>query len=267
MLEFINKYKYRTMNKSIKIVSLLVIFMSFFACNSDDDSVQNDTLSARYTYIREASPGKITFINTSENADSYVWDFGDGTTSIIKNPEKMFTQTGEYTVNLTARNSQTGTEDTFSSTISIFVFQGGLITNGNFESGTSPWTFGVANAIAPSLLVTEGGNTFFSINVSAVGNPFDVNLSHKGINMTQGKTYRLTFDAWSNVNRTMIVGIGLSNDPWTNQVVSQNLTTSLQNFSIDLLANFTNNNSRVIFDMGAALGRVNIDNVTLIELP
>lgn len=255
------------MNKSIKIVSLLFVFMSFFACDSDDDAIQNDAVSARYTYIREASAGMITFINTSENADSYQWNFGDGTTSIIKNPVKTFSQTGEYNVVLTATNSETGVVESFSSIISIFVFQGGLVTNGNFESGTAPWTFGVANPITSSLLVTVDGNTYFSINVAAAGNPFDVNLSHIGISMTQGRTYRLTFDAWSDVNRSMVVGIGLSGDPWTNQTVIQNITTTVQNYSIDLVANFTNNNSRVIFDLGAAIGRVNIDNVTLNELP
>lgn len=255
------------MYKSIKIVSLLVVFLSFLSCDSDDDSVQNNTLSSQYTYVREAAPGVITFINTAENADTYVWDFGDGTTSIIKDPVKTYTQTGEYVVNLTAKNNKTGEVKSYSSTISIFVFQGGLVSNGNFESGTSPWTFGVTNAIAPSLLVSQGGNTYFSINVAAAGNPYDVNLSHVGINMIQGKTYRLTFDAWSNVNRTMIVGIGLSGNPFTNQSVTRNLTTSVQSFSIDLVANFTNTNSRVIFDMGAAIGRVNIDNVTLNEIP
>lgn len=255
------------MNKSIKIVSLLLIFISFLACDSDDDSAQNDLVSARYTYIREASPGMITFINTSENADSYEWNFGDGTTSIAKNPVKTFTETGEYNVTVTARNNGTGAVDSFSSTVSIFVFQGGLVTNGDFESGTAPWTFGVANAIAPSLLVSENGNTYFSINVTAAGNPFDVNLSHTGISMTQGTTYRLTFDAWSDVNRSIVVGVGLSGDPWTNQVVIQNITTTAQNYSIDLVANFTNNNARVIFDLGAAIGRVNIDNVTVNELP
>lgn len=255
------------MYKSIKIVSLLVVFISFLSCDSDDDSVQNNTLSSGYTYVREVSAGVITFINTSENADTYVWEFGDGTTSIIKDPIKTYTQTGEYVVNLTAKNNKTGEVKSYSSTISIFVFQGGLVSNGNFESGTSPWTFGVTNAIAPSLLVSQGGNTYFSINVAAAGNPYDVNLSHVGINMIQGKTYRLTFDAWSNVNRTMIVGIGLSGNPFTNQSVTRNLTTSVQSFSIDLVANFTNTNSRLIFDMGAAIGRVNIDNVTLNEIP
>ncbi len=255
------------MNKLLKLISFLLIFISITSCESNDDEIAKKSLKAGYTYVREASAGAITFINTSELADSYAWDFGDGTTSTAKNPTKTFEETGEYIVTLTAKNDKYADTDSISSTISIFVFQGGLVVNGDFESGTAPWTFGVATPIAPSLLVTQDGNTYFSINVAAIGNPYDVNLSQIGIDMTQGTTYRLTFDAWSSVDRSMIVGIGLSGNPFTNQTVSRNLTTSVQNFSIDLVANFSNANSRVIFDMGAALGTVNIDNVTLNVVP
>lgn len=255
------------MNKSINIFAFFLAFLSFIACDSNDDSIEKGTLSARYTFVREATAGMITFINTSENANSFVWDFGDGTSSTIKNPVKTFTETGDYVVTLTATNTKTGETDSFSSTVSIFVFQGGLVLNGDFESGTTPWRLGVDNNLPAGLLITESDNTYFSINVAAAGNPFDVNLSQLGMNMTQGTTYRLTFDAWSDVNRSIIIGIGLSNDPWTNQSVPQNLTTSIQSFSVDLVANFTSANARVIFDMGAAVGRVNIDNVTLNAIP
>lgn len=257
------------MNKSIKIVSLFFVLLSFLACDisNDEETVVTGETVARYTYIKENTPGKITFINTSENADSYMWDFGDGTTATVKDPVKTFSLTGDYVVTLTAKNNKTGVTSTFTSTVSVFVFQGGLITNGNFEIGTAPWTFGVSTPLPSGLLATNNGNTYFSIPVNAAGNPFDVNLSHKGLNLTQNVTYRLTFDAWSDVNRPILVGIGLSGAPFTNQSVTRNLTTTVQNFSIDLVANFTNNNSRVLFDLGAAVGRVNIDNVTLNRLP
>ena len=255
------------MNKSIKILSILFALISFNACDSSDEVIVSNELISKYTFVKETTAGKITFINTSENADSFTWDFGDATTSVEKDPVKIYTTTGEYLVKLTARNSKTGTSQTYSSTISIFVFAGGLISNGNFESGVSPWTLGTANPISPSLLVTNNGNTYFSVDVTSAGNPFDVNLSHKSLNLIQGKTYKLTFDAWASVNRPIVVGIGLSGDPWTNQTVLRNLTTTSQNFSVDLIANFTNTNSRVIFDMGAAVGRVNIDNVTLNLVP
>jgi PKD repeat protein len=256
------------MNKLIKTVSFFFIFLNFIACDKIDevDSTTKE-LVASYTYVKEQEAGKVTFINTSENADSFLWEFGDGTMSTVKNPIKNFTQTGEYLVKLTSKNNKTGLVKSYTSTISIFVFQGGLAINGDFENGTTPWRFGVSNPISSTLLVTENGNTYFSINVASAGNPFDVNLSQVGINMTQGTTYRLTFDAWSNVNRSIVAGIGLSGTPFTNQTVSRNVTTSVQNFSIDLVANFSNTNSRIIFDLGASTGKVNIDNVTLNIVP
>ena len=44
----------------------------------------------------------ISFTNASENADSFSWNFGDGTTSVEQNPAKTYTVPGIYTVTLTA---------------------------------------------------------------------------------------------------------------------------------------------------------------------
>lgn len=252
------------MNKSIKLFSLLFVLISIFGCDiSDEDIKTPGETVAKYTFVRDAVAGKITFLNTSENADSFIWDFGDQTSSALKNPVKTFSETGDYEVILSVINSKTGATSTFKSTISVFIFQGGLITNGDFESGINSWLFGVTNPMPVGWLVTQNGNTYASVNIAMAGQPFDVNISQKGINMTAGTTYRLTFDAWSDVNRTLVVGIGLSGGAFTNQSVTRNLTTTVQSFSIDLVANFTSVNSRVLFDMGGAVGRVNIDNVTL----
>jgi PKD repeat protein len=45
----------------------------------------------------------ITFTTTSIG-NSYLWDFGDGTTSTLKNPIKTYTTNGDYTVKLTVTN-------------------------------------------------------------------------------------------------------------------------------------------------------------------
>jgi len=50
------------------------------------------------------TPAIITFNNTSQNADSYFWEFGDGTTSTEVNPNKIYNQRGNYSVTLTALN-------------------------------------------------------------------------------------------------------------------------------------------------------------------
>ncbi len=46
-----------------------------------------------------------TFVNTSTNATSYSWDFGDGNMSTLANPTNMYTNPGTYTVVLTATNA------------------------------------------------------------------------------------------------------------------------------------------------------------------
>lgn len=56
------------------------------------------TISNEELNIDEA----IQFNNESENADTYTWDFGDGTTSTETNPTKTYTSPGSYTVKLTA---------------------------------------------------------------------------------------------------------------------------------------------------------------------
>jgi len=43
--------------------------------------------------------------NSTGVVDSYAWDFGDGTTSTLKNPNKTYVADGNYTVKHTARNT------------------------------------------------------------------------------------------------------------------------------------------------------------------
>jgi endoglucanase len=135
-----------------------------------------------------------------------------------------------------------------------------LLTNGDFETGdTTGWTGNAAN------VVTEGGNSYNSANVETAGNPWDVNLSQV-LALTQGTTYRLTFDAWSDQMRTMVAGIGLNEAPYTNSTQTVNLVNGSQNYELNFVANFDSANSRVLFDMGADTGFVGIDNVSLIEV-
>lgn len=141
-----------------------------------------------------------------------------------------------------------------------FGFSQNLITNGDFESGVTGWS---GNQAAAPNLVTVSGNTYFSHNVAAAGNPWDANLSYVLDIPTAGVNYKLTFTAWSTADRVITAGIGLNQDPWTN--VNQNvvLTSTQQSFVLNYTSNFASPTSRIIFDMGQATGFVNIDNVML----
>ena len=60
----------------------------------------------------------ISLTNTSTNASSYVWSFGDGTTNVLTNPTKTYAAFGSYTIKLIATNAN-GCVDSFSTTINL----------------------------------------------------------------------------------------------------------------------------------------------------
>ncbi|MBK9639002.1 MAG: PKD domain-containing protein [Bacteroidetes bacterium] len=63
-------------------------------------------------------PFNVQFTNTSSNAISYQWNFGNGNTSVITNPSNVFTLPGIYTVTLTA-SSANGLTSTTSTQITV----------------------------------------------------------------------------------------------------------------------------------------------------
>lgn len=66
------------------------------------EKVSEDGLYAKYSY--DKLQGRVKFTNLSSgNSVSYLWDFGDGTTSTEKNPLHVYAQSGYYTVTLTAK--------------------------------------------------------------------------------------------------------------------------------------------------------------------
>ena len=142
------------------------------------------------------------------------------------------------------------------------VFDSGLLADGGFESGSDAWSGNASNPQA------EDGNATNTVNfadVAVAGNPFDVNLSQM-VEITQGRNYTLKFDARSNRARTILAGIGLNEEPFTNFTETINLTTAWQTITVTSpAAAFGGVNSRIIFDMGADTGEVLIDNVSLVD--
>ncbi|GMN07406.1 hypothetical protein MTsPCn5_27950 [Croceitalea sp. MTPC5] len=251
----------KELTKKLKLILTLLLAISFFGCDDDDDNLPQ--VVAGFTFTQNMETGTVTFINISEEATAFEWDFGNGATSTEVNPIFTFSN-GTFTVTLEASNVA-GASATFEDEIIVQVadpdpgFDAGLLTNGDFENGTEPWIGGGLN------IVTEEDNSFNSVNVEVAGNPFDVNLSQV-VELTQGTNYILTFDASASVARSILAGIGLNEAPFTNTAPEVNLTTETQTFTLQLsAADFGGANSRVLFDMGAEIGMVVIDNVSLVE--
>lgn len=61
----------------------------------------------------------VDFTNTSSNASSYIWDFGNGTISTDVNPTAYYTTNGFYTVTLTAIEGNTNDQTSQNVTINV----------------------------------------------------------------------------------------------------------------------------------------------------
>ncbi len=89
-------------------------------------------------------PLTVQCVNSSSNATSYLWDFGDGTTSTAFAPSHTYTQNGIYYVKLTAMNSNGCSDVTLPYTVKV--------------KGPGANIFADVNAGCPPLLVHFNAN-------------------------------------------------------------------------------------------------------------
>lgn len=67
--------------------------------------------------------GMVTFINNSIDGDEYLWDFGDGNTSMDVTPTHTYAAPGNYTVSLTAYDLSTPVDSTVVEAELVVVFE------------------------------------------------------------------------------------------------------------------------------------------------
>lgn len=99
---------------------MLCIAITLSKCSKSGDAIIPSPI-ANFSFAAVGSnsnaPSTINFTNSSTNAGSYFWNFGDGITSIDNNPSHKYSSAGVYTVALTA--SAATKNNTKSQTINI----------------------------------------------------------------------------------------------------------------------------------------------------
>ena len=130
---------------------LLVTPLVIWSCKEDPAPVVEPPLAGFSFVVNEL---EVTFSNSSVDAESYSWDFGDGNMSAEASPKHTYTASGTYSVKLIATN--TGGTDDITQELSVSGFGPNLIANGDFEDNTG-WV----------------GNQLWTSDDNAVGHDFD----------------------------------------------------------------------------------------------
>lgn len=93
---------------------MIALFSFFFVSCSQENDLEEVATNPQPGFTYEAvqdNPQLVSFINTSEHAREFLWDFGDGSeNSTQKHPTHLYEDGGTYTVTLTAYNGELSEE-------------------------------------------------------------------------------------------------------------------------------------------------------------
>ena len=115
----------------------------------------------------------VSFTSESVNADSYLWDFGDGEQASVKNPIHIYNSVGTYTVSLTIYNDCYGLEDTYTMDIEV-TDQTSMVADPN--PLTAELAYG--NSTTKELTLYNNGNV-------------DLDFDIQGASLSSGKKFHI----------------------------------------------------------------------------
>ncbi len=106
----------KLLNNKINLLYLIILLLGVTSCEDNESGI--DIIGLEAKFITDTNLNVVKYINASNNATSYLWDFGDGTQSTAINEEKTYCNNGSYNISLTAYD-ESGASDTFQSTVVI----------------------------------------------------------------------------------------------------------------------------------------------------
>ena len=112
------------MHKIIYKFSLIISLFTLIpttSCNKNEDNGVFSSPSPIASFNMDKTTAEtgevIAFTNTSQNATSYEWDFGDGNSSMEADPTHSYSNTGTFTITLNANGEGRSNSSTKSITI------------------------------------------------------------------------------------------------------------------------------------------------------
>lgn len=220
------------------------------------------------------APASITLEATAADEDGKVRRvvFYEGSTQIGQDTSAPYSFTwtnvakGTYSFSAFAVDNENASGTSNSVSVLVSSTDGNLLENGDFESGSTGWSF-YAEAPGAGTMTVTGGGTMEGQNSLRVcpTNPgtFDYSVQvYTKAAIVKDQTYELTFLGKADSARAIKVGFQQNGGKWrfyTGQDFS--LTTASQLFSYSFKADTTDPNMDIKFFFGLSKACVNIDNV------
>lgn len=165
-------------------LSASFVLIGLSSCEQKTESTPVPTPKAGFNFeTPDSVTREIQFTNTSENAETYYWDFGDGQASSLENPKHQYGQAGTYTVRLNAVGE--GGTDKTAKTVKVFAFPKAdfafisagctascdvYFENRSINAHSFLWDFGDgerSDEYSPTHKYTRGG--IFTVRLTATG--------------------------------------------------------------------------------------------------
>jgi PKD repeat protein len=171
-----------------------------------------------YSSIQNCDSTIISFTDKSIDGDEYLWDFGDGTTSVLANPTHVYYGYNTYAVSLTVTDILLGKD----STIIIPIVINSLHTASTITAtgcgsyvapdGTTYTTSGIKTAIIPNAASCDS-----TITINLTINNVDVSITQNGLTLSANATSAIY--QWLDCNNGNSILSGETNQSYT---VTQN---------------------------------------------
>lgn len=138
-----------------------------------------------------------------------------------------------------------------------------LLTNGNFDESSSPWSFYVndQNTTSYSYAIENGK---FVVNITkSPGTEWKLGFQELGLSLQKGQ-YRLTFDAYADQAKSVALTVSRNYGDYGPHI-SKNIPVSTSDKSYELILDMPkdDDNVRLYFGIGTFTGKFYIDNIKL----
>jgi PKD repeat protein len=107
--------------KKLRLLVIMIMSVFYFGGCQKDTPLNSKADFSSISYEK----GVVNFQNLSTNASSYLWDFGDGSSSSEKSPIHSYSAIGQYQVKLTVKGSSgISTQQKF---VTVFMSKGKVV--------------------------------------------------------------------------------------------------------------------------------------------